>query len=411
MINSSYYCPNIFPIKGTGDEASIARVQSIDPSVSLNRTKVEEVGNPAVVGYVKKSPTIGYRMTQFEYGDIGFWQKIVCNESVGGSSDVTGIALKDFKSSYFDLAAYLTDDNEIFKGTVYYPSLRTAGFSLSIGDPQAIIERSYDFVGDAAKILQGNNKYLIYQRHTAGSGDDNEITLDNTAVVNPDVALQYQLRVVRITAAGVVTELSKSAGDYTEDATTVTITSITTADNIKLWYTSSTAPTALFTPNTSDKAAIIGDSIDVFLYVPASGKPTSDDYMYRLQSVTLDVSFDRDDQRELGNKNVVQRGVKSSTVSVSIGSILESFAIEEVLRGVAPDFGIIDVERLTDNATLIIKIYNDSDKTDFKCGFVASGLSPMDLGGGVTTNEHVKKDTTLECESLIISANDAVIGI
>jgi len=411
MINSSYYCPNIFPIKNTGDEASIARVQSIDPSVSLNREKIEEVGNPNPVGYVKKSPTIGYRMTQFEYGNIDFWQKVVCDESIGGASDGTGIALKDFKSSYFDIAAYLTDDDDTFKGTVYYPSLRTSGFSISFSDPQAVIERSYDFVGEAAKILQGDNKYLIYQRHTAGSGDDDIITLENTAVVNPDVADVYMLRVVRITAGGTTSELSKSAGDYTENATTVTIASITTGDNIKLWYTSSSAPTSLFTPNTSDKAALIGDSIDVFLYVPASGKPSTDDYIYRLQSITLDVTFDREDLRELGNKNIVQRGVKNSTVSVSLGRILENFTIEEVLRGVAPDYGIIDVERLTDNATLIVKIYNDNDKTDFKCGFVASGLSPMELGGGVTTNDHVKKDTTLECESLVISANDTVIGI
>ena len=411
MINASYLRPWVIPVKGTGDNAEIDRAQSIDPSVSLNREKVEEIGRDGVVGYLKKSPTIGYRLSQYEYGNVEFYQKIVNNEDIGGVSDGTGIVLNDFKSSYFDMAAFLTDDDGTFKGTVYYPSLRTAGFSISIGDPQAIIERSFDFVGESAKILQGDNKYLIYQKHTAGSGGDEEITLDNTAVVNPDVALQYMLRVVRITALGVVTELSKADGDYTEDATTVTIASITTGDTIKLWYTSSTAPSSSFTLNDSDKPAIIGDSVDIYLYIPGSGKPSSSDYIYRLQSVTLGVTFDREDLREIGNKNVVQRGVKNSTVSVALGRILENFTIEEVLRGESANFGIIDVEKLTDSATLIVKVYDDNDKTSFKYGFKATGLSPMDIGGATAVNEYVKKDTSLEGEDLTISANASVIGV
>ena len=412
MINASYLRPRIFPIKGTGDDSEIDRAQSIDPSVGLNREKLEEIGRVGVVGYLKKSPTIGYRLTQYEYGDIEFFQKLVNNESIGGVADSTGIVLNDFKSSYFDIAAYLNDDDNTFKGTIYYPSLRTSGFSLSIGDPQAIIERSFDFVGESAKILQGDNKYLIYQKHTAGTATDDEITLDKTAVVNPDVALQYMLRVVRITDAGVVTELSKADDDYTEDATTVTIASITSGDTIKLWYTSTSAPDNIFT-NNDDITGIIGDSASIYLYIPKTGRPSSSDYIYRLQSVTLGVTFDREDLREVGNKNVTQRGVKNSTVNVTLGRILENFTVEEVLRGVDADYGIIDVEKLTDSATLIVNIFGDNDKdaADFKYGFVATGLSAMDLAGGVAVNEYVKKDTTMEGEDLTISANPTVIGI
>ena len=411
MINSSYLRPRIFPIKGTGDDAEIDRAQAIDPTISLNREKVEEIGRDGVVGYLKKSPTIGYRLTQYEYGNIEFWQKIVCNESIGGVSDGTGITLSSFTSPYFDICAYLTEDDGTFKGTLYYPSLRTAGFSLSIGDPQAIAERSFDFVGESAKILQGTNQYLIYQKHTAGSGGDNEITLDKTAAVNPDVALQYMLRVVRITAGGVVTELSKSDGDYTEDATTVTIASITTGDTIKLWYTSASAPDTIFTNNDTDVAGIIGDSVDIYLYIPASAHPASTDYIYRLQSVNIDVSFDREDLFEIGNKNVVQRGIKNSTVTIALGRILENFTVEEVLRGVGADYGIIDVTKLTDTAALIVKVYEDNDKDTFKYGFKATGLSAMDLGGAAGVNDYVKKDVTMEGEDLTISANPTVIGI
>lgn len=411
MLNSSYLRPRIFPIKGTGDDAEIDRAQGIDPSIALNREKNEEIGRDGIVDYTKKSPTIGYNLTQNEYGNVEFWQKIVCNESIGGVADVAGITLNSFKSAYFDICAYLTDDDASFTGTAYYPSLRTSGFGLSIGDPQAKAERSFNFVGEKALILQGANQYLIYQKHTAGSGGDDEITLDKTAAVNPDVALQYMLRVVRITAAGVTSELSKSDGDYTEDATTVTIASITTADTIKLFYTSASAPDTIFTDNDSDVGSILGDSVDVFLYIPASAHPAAGDMVYRLQSVAIDVSFDREDLRQLGDKNVVQRGIKNSTVSVTLGRILENFTIEEILRGVSADYGIIDVSKLTDTAALIVKVYDDNDKTSFKYGLKATGLSAMTLGGAAAVNEYVSKDTSLEGEDLTISANPTVIGI
>lgn len=415
MINSSYYRPRIFPIKGTGDDAEIDRAQNIDPTVGLNREKVEEVGRDGVVGYLKKSPTIGYRLTQYEYGNIEFWQKLVNNESIGGVSDDDGITLNDFKSPYFDLCAYLTEDDGTFKGTIYYPSLRTSGFSLSIGDPQAVIERSFDFVGESAQILQGDNKYLVYQKHTAGSASDDEITLDATAIENPNVAGTYMLRVTHYDASlGTTVELEIGASGYTETSGVVTITkTIDTSDVIKLWYTATTLPTGynMFTNNDTDVAALIGDSVDIYLYIPSSAHPAAGDYIYRLQSVTLDVTFDREDLGEIGNKKVVQRGVRNSTVSVTLGRILENFTVEEILAGQSADYGIIDVENLTDSAALIIKIYDDNDKGTFKYGFKATGLSAMDLGTPAGVNEHVKKDATLEGEDLTISANSSVIGI
>jgi len=412
MVKGSKFKPRVFPVGGTSDSAEIDRAQSMVPDVTLNREKVNELGRVGAVGYIKKSSTIGYSLTQLEYGSIEFWQKIANVTNKGGALDVNGITLNDFSSPYFDIAAYLDNDDDTFAGTLYYPSLRTSGFSINIGDPQANIERSFDMVGEAAKILQGDNKYLIYQKESILADDTSKVvTLDKTATVNPDVALQYMLRVVRISLAGVVTELSKTLGHYTENATTVTVAVVTNGDTIKLWYTSADAPDEIFTENDSDAVAIAGDSIDIFLYIPGSGKPTVDDYLYKLQSVSMEVTFDREDLFEIGNSRVVQRGVKSSTVSVSLGRILEKFSIEEVLRGEVEGYGIIDVEKLTDSAALILKIYTDNTKETFAYGFKATGLSVMSIGGDASVEEYVKKDNTLEGEDLTISANEDIIEI
>ena len=410
MIHASKYKPRIFPIAGLAEDSEIDRAQGIDPTVSLNREKVNEIGRVGAVGYLKNSPTTGYRLTQYEYGNIEFWQKLIGTTTLGGSGQ-TGITLSDFKTAYFDICGYLTDDDDTFLGTKVYPALRTSGFSISIGDPQAIVERSFDFVGEDYIIWQGNNKYYIYGSHTAGSGGDDEIYLGAKAPIQDPDTSSYMYRVVRV-SSGVTTELVETT-DYTYSNVTkkLTIISISASDEIKYWYSSSTAPDTQFTDNDVDVAGVIGDSVSIYLYVPASGKPEASDYLYRVQSISLDVSFDREDLREIGNKNVVQRGIKSSTVTATIGRILESFTIEEVLRGEAADYGKIDVNEFGDDSAIIIKVFDDNDKGSFKYGFKATGLSPTEVKGGPTVDEYVPEDTTLEGEDLTISADVSVIGI
>jgi len=373
---------------------------------------VDEIGRTGAVGYLKKSPSITYRLTQLEYGSIEFWQKLV-NSDVKGNDAEDVIDLDDFKTSYFDICAYLTDDNGDFLGTIWYPSLRTSGFSLTIGEPQGTIERGFDLVGEAAIQFQGVNKYFHYQREpVAGDDTDYEITLEKTAAVDPDTALKYMQRVVRVTVAGVSSELSKSGEDYIEDATTVTIATVATGDIIKLYYTTAddlATGETLFTEQ-GGISALLGDSVSIFLYVP--GTAVAPDTIQRLQSATIEASFDREDIRELGNKDVVARGISNKTVTISLGRILQDYTIEEVLRGEAAGFGKIDVSKLGDDISLIIKVYGDNtkDASVFQYGIKATGLSPTELRGGAGVNEYSNRENSLEGESLIITKDLDELG-
>jgi len=410
MIHSSKYQPRVFPITGTNDDAEIDRAQSIDPTISLNREKVEEIGRDGIVGYLAKSPTTGYRLTQYEYGNIEFYQKIVNNEAKGDTGE-DAIDLNDFKTAYFDICAFLTDEDDTFVGTMLYPSLRTSGFSISIGDPQAIIERSFDFVGETAKQLRGDNAYWIYVKEEVNTG---ELTTGNDFIVDlstrepaedPNTTDKYMQRIVRV-RSGSSSELTSDTYSYSVTAQELTIANALVGDVYKIWYTSATAPATTFVLNDSDPAGIIADSAEIYLYVPASAEQAgSDDYVYRLQSITLDVSFDREDLREIGNSEVVQRGVRDKTVTVTLGRILEELTVEEILSGQGSSHGIIDFSKLSDSVALLVKIYEDNTKTTFKYGFYASGLSATEIRAGVSTNEHVRRDNTLEGESLKISAD------
>lgn len=410
MIHSSKYKPRIFPVLSDSVPAEIDRAQAIDPTVSLNREPIEEIGRETVVGYIKRSPTVGYRLTQYEYGNIEFWQKLI-NTSTKGNVGQDEIDLDDFKTPYFDICAYLTDDDGTFRGTVWYPNLRTSGFSLTIGDPDAIIERGFDFVGESAITWQGDNKYLIYKEHTCGSGSDNVIDLSAKAPTeDPDVTDKFMQRVVRV-RSGVSTVLTTDDYSYSDGSKELTITTVLTDDLIKIYYTSAIAPDVQFSDNDADPAGLIADSVSIYLYIPGSGKPSSSDYVYKLQSVTVDVSFDREDQKEIGNVDVVKRGITDKTVTITLGRILEQFTVEEVLRGVATDFGKIDIAKLSDQITLIVKVFSDNTKGTFKYGFKASGLSPQEIRGGAGVNAYVEAENTLEGESLIISADTSKLGI
>ena len=421
LIHASKYKPRVFPVKGddTGLGAEIDRAQSITPSIALNREKVKEIGRTDAVGYIKRSPTVGYTLTQYEYGNIEFWQKLI-NSTTKGNVGQTEIDLDDFKTAYFDIVAYLTDDDDNFKGTVWYPGLRTSGFSLTIGDPQAIIERSFDFVGESAITWQGDNKYFIMVRSEVESGDlssgnDYDIDLSTRVPVeDPVTADKFMQRVVRI-RSGVSTELTagSSSGEYeyTASATTLTVHGAQIGDIYKVYYTSSTAPATQFTDNDADPAGLTGEDVSIYLYVPGSGKPSASDYLYRLQSVTLEVSFEREDIREIGNKEIVARGARERTVTVTLGRIVDDFTVEEVLSGAVDDFGKLDVQQFSDDMALIIKIYDDNTKANFKYGFLATGLSPTEVNPSVAVNEYHTKETVLECETLKISADSTVLGI
>jgi len=415
LINASGYDPIIYPINGDVAPAQIDRAQSIDPSTALNNEEVNEIGREdGLVGFVKGTPTIGYSMTQYEYGSMEFWRKIT-----NQGDAVTEITLSDFRTPTFDIVALLTDDDDVILGSLVYPALRTTGFSFTIGDPDSIIERSFDLVGEEAQLFQGNNKYWIQETHTAGSGADNVVDLSTRAPeILPDNSSlstdeeKYIYRVTRYNASTQSTDTLVVTDDYTySDATKeLTVASVATGDIIKVYYTSQTAPAVTWTPNDADPIATKADSVSIYLYIPGSGKPESTDYLYRLQSITMDVAFTREDVKEIGNTKVVQRGVTDQTVTFTLGRLLDQLTIEEVLRGEGTGYSQIDFSKFTDSASIIIQIFEDNTKQTFKYGFLAEGLSPTDVNNAIAVESNTEMETVIEGKSLTITDDNAVLG-
>lgn len=393
-------CPRIFPGKGDVAPSEIDRVQSLEPSTDLNREEKKEVGSTHS-GYLKKRPTTNLPIRQLEYGNFEVWRKVT---NVADSVDK--ITLDDFASAYFDYTQAITDVDGVFTSTVWLPELRTSGFSIGIGDPEADIERNFTFIAEYASEFQGDNKYFIYVRHEAGSGNDDEIDLSaNTPAVLPDEDVsgyadekKYILKVLRVRGA-VTTKLTVTT-DYTYDNATekLTLITINTGDVIKVYHTSATAPAVIFTPNTTDVMGLSADCCTIELVVGG--------VVREIQSITMDAALTREDFGGIGFKEVQHRGVSENKVSFSLGSLLSDLTLEEAFRGVADGYGQINFEKFSDDIGILIKIYSDNTKTTFKYGFKSANLSPVSINpASVGVDEHAKTDHGLEGKELIISAN------
>jgi len=418
MILYSDYCPRIFPLNGDSDPSELDRVQGIDPTSTLNREKIKEVGSD-FTAWKRGTPTIGYALTQNEEGTLEAWLKLA-----NKSSSSKTVTLDDFKTSWFDICEYLTDDDGTFLGTMQYPKLRLSGFSIGIADPDAIIERSFDLVGEHAIHWKNDNQYVIQLKATVasaglldsannfdvviGSGDYSDYP---DPVADPDVgagktdAEKYIQKIMRV-RSGTSTELIVDDDyDYVNGTKTLTIADAQADDIYKIFYTATSyvSGESTFVKDTSKSGGLTADSVDIYLYIPASGKPGSEDYLYRMQSATIDVAFDRTDYKEIGNKDVVLRGVRENTVTVTLSRYLEKWTAEEILRGESSTFGKIDVKELSDDIALIIKVYEDDTKSTFKLGYKITSLSPTELRSSVAVDEYTSKDITLEADNLLIT--------
>ncbi len=408
MIHTSFWQPRVYPYNKDIAPAQIDRVQDLSASVTLNREQIREVGRDGILDWRKKTPSTQLTLKQYEYGDLEFYRKLA--NLADGTNTVT---LSDFKSSMVDIVGYKTDDNGTFVGSVWYPKLRVSGFSITIGDPQAYIERNFNLVGEDENILEGSNKYFNYKRFLAVGGAPESMTVNNpTPIVDPDNSGQYLFRVLRVNISdGTTDELTYTSSvatgtNFAYNSGTGALTVATTSgDVIKVYYSAASYITGSipFTNNDSDASALSAENASIYIY------NTANNYVYKLQSIGIDVSFTRTDYYEIGSTEVIQRGIKDKVVKVTLGRILEAYTIEEVLRGVSSTFGRINTRKYLDNNVLRVKIYGNSTKNTFNIGLKSTDLSPIDLGHGVPLNDYSTRQVTLESDNLSISVAESVI--
>jgi len=390
MIHAKYVKPRIFPWNNDRDPEQIDRSQDIGGDLTLNREKVYEIGRVGLLGYRQQTPSFTYSMRQFEYGSMAFWYALA-NKETPGSGEDRFINLDNLTETKCDIAAFLTDDDNTFRGTILFPKLRVNGFSINIADPDAIIERNFDLIGEDYKMLDA--KYFSFEKATA-SGASLNIVLDPVAIEY--ASGQYIFKVLRV-RSGVVSELVEGLDfTYTFGTATVAITGCVAGDVCKVYYPSDTAYSTTWTNNDVDPDLLLSEYAEIYIKVGTGTR------IYRLQTVGIDVKFERADYKEIGNSEIVQTGVKNKTVTISLDRFAENFSLEDILAG-DTTYPYIDPRKFSESIQIMVKIFNEKEHTNFKIGYLMTGISPTTLGASQAIEDYHKRTNALECDNLKIS--------
>ncbi len=243
------------------------------------------------------------------------------------------------------------------------------------------------------KFKKIDGKYFAYQKATA-AGATTVIVLSPAAVEYSSG--EYIFRVLRV-RSGVVSELEVTT-DYTfvSGTNTLTVTGGVVSDIIKVYYVSATAYTTTWTVNDVDPDLLLAEYAEIRLKIGTSTR------IYHLQSVGIDVAFDRTDYKEIGNNEVVQRGVSKKTVTVALDRFSENFALEDLLAN-DNTYPMINPDDFSEAIKLQILIYTEKSHTNFSIGYLVTGLSPMSVGMSQDVEAYGKRTASLESDNLKIS--------
>lgn len=399
MIHAKMCKPRAFPWNSARAPEQIDRLQNITGDQTLNREKVYEIGRVGRLGFKKSTPSFAYSATQFEYGSMAFWYDLANKATPGGAPYY--VDLDDLVETQCDIVAFLTDDNATFRGSIWFPGLRVNGFSINIVDPDATIERSFDLIGEDYKMLDGN--YFSYETATNSVPGDETIVLDPVPVLY--AAASYIFRVLRV-RTGVVTEIEEGAasGQYTFTApATVVVHGCLAGDICKVYYESATAYTTTWTDNDSDPDLLLAEYAEIRLKVGIGTR------IYRLQSIGADIAFDRADYKEIGNSEVVQRGVNNKTVTIALNRFAEDFSLEDILAS-DTTFPYIDPRNFAEDIQMQVKIYGEKAHTNFKIGYLITGLSPTTIGATQDVEAYQQRTCNLESDNLMVSDHETEIA-
>jgi hypothetical protein len=405
LIRGNATDPRIFPWASARDPEQISRITEMSGDVTLNQEKLYELGRTLKLGVHKLTPDCPVTLTQNEYGSMAFWRSLA-NMADPGSGEDEDVTLEDLKNTIFDISAYMTDEAGTFKGTAYFPKQRLSGFSINIADPDAMVVRNFDLAGEQCRLIK--DSYLAFKSQTA-SGAIETVTLSPVPIEY--ASGKYIYRVIRDRAGDVSELVEDSSAPYADNTwhksgNDIIVQTCVAGDIIKIFYPAATAYTTLWTDNDVDSEALYADQCTIYLKVGAGDA----EQVYKLQSVTIDAVLDRADYKQIGSKEVMQTGVNSKTVTVTIGRILDGFTLEDILADVGV-YKDINVEDFPDTITLLVKIYTTNEKTVFKCGYKVSSLSPTALTPLTAAPEEMNSaDNTLESDNFLVSTNEADIA-
>lgn len=402
--HAGYWKPTIYPFNGNVGKSEIDRLQELRGAPTLPVDQIYEIGRYEKVCSMKRPPEVALTLRQIEYGSLEFYRKMACKE--GGN-----IQLQDFDDALFHIVGYEGDSSQVLKASILFPRCRLNRIGFSIGGPEDIIERSFDITADSKIIWQNNNKYFILKTFEIESGDIEsdesvELLLENPyPIQDPDTSSYvYEVLKVRGNETKEIEEGAAKDFVYNNSTHLLTVQNCEIGDIIKVYYTSSSyiSGQEYHEVNDIDACALYAYHVSIWL---VDGAITN--YLYRLNSIGIETSFDRQNVKEIGNRETVETGIRTRMVRVNPTGFVKDYSLEEIVRGVAgQNYGKIDIEKFKDTISIVVKVYSDLEKQNFIIGYQVEKMSVSGLDKNIPVNDFLTKAITWESDNLLITDNE-----
>jgi hypothetical protein len=393
--------PWFIPNKG-GVARDLHGITNIGDSSNVSSTDVFVVGKQEKCGTDKGIPVATLPVTQQERGEINSYLTLANLVSMPSG----GFELSDFSSALVDAVLY---EKDAFNGnlvqSIWLPKTSINSFGITIADPEARIERTFELGGDNKHELNGDNRYLIHVEDTGATAGAYVINVsDPTPVVDPRpsaLPLTYILRIDR-TRAG-VTETIELTTDYTYTSGTqdITILAAMVGDVYNVYYSSDSFGTA-GDPTSVDTASpcfLKADSVTVLI-----SDGVTELELELLTSLSIDVTINRLDEGVIGKEEKILKEISDTPVTVSLNGRIQDSTILKAFQAQLADTDVItDINEYLDNVRVTVKVYSDASKATFLIGYQVDGLSFTDDSQSFVANEFGTLTINASSDNLLIS--------
>lgn len=333
-------------IVGPVDVLTVPRVQRLTMTADRPSTDIDELGNRVHAGTVEDIPAITATFQLFDVGIKNFAVLTGNSYTAYPASGVSVTALKDV-----DVIIQVKSDSVedyVKMAHARHCVVRDFTFSYSV-DGESTEE--YTFVGTEKRWFKTND--IVVDKFSTGT---TSFTLSQTPVAlkNGNKALSAVLDGVYLTevAAGPTT------GQYAVSGTTLTTSDSRSAQLMVTYQAAPAGNNWADINDTSMPAAVRG--MDVPVLLAAGG-------VDRVQSVTLNGTFNPEAVREMGNRNIVgyqmQNVATTGTITVldTDTELIALLTTGSTTGGAATEFGVD--EFTASGISLTIKIQDPQDKT------------------------------------------------
>lgn len=401
----------------------IKRVQSGDFSGSFDTEKVQEMGNAADVANITTDRNYDFSVSTLHYGNIELMLWLARKEISADNTGVIGIS--DIRDSISDFLFYTSNKDRDLVSAYNIRDAKIDSVTMNFSvDGNATLDFAFTsqkykgYTGSKAAIgstrgeyattitftvddLYGDAQTVSDEAVGTSDGDETDFQLDlypidsgsysilidsTLQVEDTDYTIDLSTGEIEFTTAPAIGEAITAnydfsgntgealyidgalvdSGNWEMSGSTVTLSGdveITEDSRIVYYYIPTTAVFPKLITDTSETPVVRRGQVEILFY---KGSETDSDYVLRVQSVDVNMSFDRNGANQLGEKDAYDFPSAEKTVEISMelnASDLEILAkaTDQKSEYDAETLTSIDFVDLLQNMTLEINLYNDEE--------------------------------------------------